>query len=299
MATPIWIGTDVGNVGKYATAANWVGGAVPQAGDDVVFRNSSQDCDQDLDQSAVALASFTVEQSYTGKIGVVAGNVITYLQIATALLEIGRHDGTNAPSGSTQILLDLGAATQCTGTILNSASTAAVANLMPIQLTAAKNDHAFFVKRGRVGFANATAGETSTIDTIDLGYVSSKANDAIVTTGDGLTLENWNQTGGQATLRSATSVGLTLRDGQLTTSGSGTHAVVNVYGGELIPNSTGTITTMTLFGGRADFSRSNMARTVTTTDVWSGVVFKYDPNVLTLTNDPEAQEAITLTTSAI
>ena len=297
MATRYWIGTDSGNEGDYGTAANWSGATVPEAGDSVVFRNSSQDCDDTLDQSAIALTSFTVEQSYTGKIGTVTGNAPVYLQIATALLDIGRHDGANAPAGSTQLLLDLGSGTACIGTILNSATTAAAANLMPIQIIAANAGTKIYVKKGRVGFANATSGETSTIDTIDVGYVSSPASDATVSTGSGLTLETWNQTGGRATLRSATTVGLVIRDGQLRTEGSGAHPAISVYGGELVSNSTGTITLLNCYGGTTDFSRSNQARTVTTTDVWGGTTLKLNPAVVTLTNDPEPQEPMTISTS--
>ena len=288
MADIIWIGTDT--AGDWNVDANWVGGTKPANGDDVFFTNSSQDCDTTLDQSALALASLTIDQSYTGKIGTLAGNVVTYLQVGTALLTIGQQDGTSTPTGSTQLFLDLGSATQCIAAIHNSATTADNSTLMPIQITAAKNDHEFYIKRGKVGFANATAGETSTIDTIDVGWIASRSSDSLVTTGPGITLENWNQTGGRAVLRSATTVGLVLRSGELRTEGSGTHPAISVYGGELVSNSTGTITLLTGFGGIADFLRSNQARTLTTMDTWAGFTWKLDPAVVTLTNDPEPQD---------
>lgn len=296
MADIVWIGLDT--VGSWNVDANWVGGTKPANGDDVFFRNSEQDCNLTLDQSALALASLTIEQSFTGLIGTIAGNVVTYLEIGTALLTVGSHDGNNNPTGSRQLFLDLGSVTACVGTIFNTATTAANPNLMPVQIIAAKNDHAIFVKKGRVGFANATAGEISTIDTIDVGYVSSPASDSQVTTGPGITLENWNQTGGKSILRSATSVGCSVRAGSLRTEGTGTHALVDVYGGELVPNSSGEITKLNCRGGVSDFLRSNQERTVAETDIWAGAVLKYDPAVVAMTADPEPQEAVVLTATA-
>lgn len=288
MAERIWIGTDSGNDGKYATAANWSGSAVPQAGDDVIFRNSSQDVDGDLDQSAIALASFTVEQSYTGDMGTISGNVVTYLQIATALLSVGRHDGYSSPTGSGQILLDLGSSTACTGTVYRTASTATVTNFMPLQLLAANNSTKLYIQGGKVGFANAMPTETSTIDTIDVGV------GAQVTTGAGLTLENWIQTGGTGVLRSATSVKLDLLGGELRTEGTGTHAIVNVYGGLFIGNSVGAIAKLNGYGGIGDFIRSAQARTLTETDIWRGFTLRIDPAYITMTADPEPQEEMAL-----
>jgi hypothetical protein len=294
MPTREWKGT----TDDYETAANWTTATVPIAGDDVVLRDSAQAIATNLDQSAVVLNSFTVEQSYTGNIGSYADSAVTYLQIATPLLEIGRHDGYSSPTGSGQILLDLGSSTACTATILNSATTATDTSIMPIQIIAAHAGTKLFIKKGKIGIANAIAGETSTIDTIDVGYISSKASDALVTTGSGLTLETWNQTGGVAILRSGTTRALLLLDGKLSTEGTGTHDAISMSGGELVSNSTGTITLLHVYGGTADFLRSAQERTVTETKLWPGAVLKLDPAVVDLTFDPRYQDETIVTTSA-
>ncbi len=72
MAKKIWLGDDTGNVGKYGTAANWSPSGVPIAADDVVIPANSPAITGDLDQSAVPIASFTVE---AGHINNIASNI--------------------------------------------------------------------------------------------------------------------------------------------------------------------------------------------------------------------------------
>ncbi len=297
MATRIWIGTST--AGDYSVAANWTTATVPEAGDDVVFENSTQAVTAGFDQSAIALASFTVKQSYTGAIGTIAGSTVVYLQVAATTVTIGDHDGYSSPTGSNQLLLDFGSSTPATITVHNTATTATDTDIMPLQILAANASTKLFVRRGKVGVANAKSGETSTIDTIDSAWVTNKASDSQISVGSGVTLETWNQTGGSCTLNSATTTALTLIDGTLTTNGTGTHVVCNIWGGRFTSNSTGTITTLNCRGGVSDFLLSNAARTVTTTDVWPGMTLRSDPAVVTYTNDPEQQVEGILTVTAI
>ncbi len=58
---------------SWSNPRNWSGGAVPVAADDVIFSNGSVPCLYGLDQSGVTLASLTIDQSYTGKIGLYKG----------------------------------------------------------------------------------------------------------------------------------------------------------------------------------------------------------------------------------
>lgn len=69
MAKKIWLGVDTGNEGKYGTAANWSPSGVPAAADDVVIPAGSPAITGDLDQSAIAIASFLVEFGYLNNIG--------------------------------------------------------------------------------------------------------------------------------------------------------------------------------------------------------------------------------------
>ena len=81
----VWVGTDSGNEGDWATNANWSSGAVPIGSDDVYFEDSSQSVPSGLDQSGVELDSLNIGQSYTGSIGTDS----TALQIESPIVEIG------------------------------------------------------------------------------------------------------------------------------------------------------------------------------------------------------------------
>lgn len=53
----------------YSDALNWAGGSVPVNSDDVIVENTDQSILYGLDQSAVTLASFTVRETFSGRIG--------------------------------------------------------------------------------------------------------------------------------------------------------------------------------------------------------------------------------------
>lgn len=82
MATHTWTGAAADN--DYSTAGNWTGG-VPTAGGDVVIGNNAAGVSvaitAGLNQSAVAIASFRVDQSYNAIIG--SGDGTTFLQLNT------------------------------------------------------------------------------------------------------------------------------------------------------------------------------------------------------------------------
>jgi hypothetical protein len=120
MATKLWVGTDSGNEGDYSTAANWSPSGVPVATDDVILANSSQDITAGLDQSAVALTSFTVDLSYTGLIG---SSDSDFLEIAASTVVIGQRRSTSGNfTGSKRFNLDLGSSTAAQVKIYGTAS---------------------------------------------------------------------------------------------------------------------------------------------------------------------------------
>lgn len=69
MATKYWWGKYPGAEGDYSNANNWIPVNVPGAGDTVILRESDQSVTEGLDQSAVAVTNFQVEESYSGNIG--------------------------------------------------------------------------------------------------------------------------------------------------------------------------------------------------------------------------------------
>lgn len=93
----------------FNNADNWEGGVAPVATDDILFSESNVDCLYALDPG-FALASVTIDQSYTGKIGLARLSSsgyqeyrLRYLTLsATSVITIGAGSG----QGSNRILID-------------------------------------------------------------------------------------------------------------------------------------------------------------------------------------------------
>lgn len=293
MATKLWVGTDT--PGDWSVAANWSPSGVPVSTDDVILETSTQAVTAGLDQSAVALTSLTIKQSYTGNIAA-AG---TYLEIMSTRVDIGEHYGQGTPNGSERIKLDLrgDGSTSSQVTIHNTASTTADDNESPVRLLFNEATADLYVRKGSVGIAVDAPGETSVLDEIHVGFTTGRSTDAQVVIGSGVTLDELQITGGVTTLKcAATTVGIS--DGQLQTEGAGAITTLTVDGGVVIANSRGTITTLNCNGGETNFFRSTEDRTVTTPTLKVGATLRYDPAYVTMTAEPAPQEPILLTCTA-
>jgi len=288
--TLIWTGTTNGDWG---TDTNFSPAQVPITGDTVIMENNAVAVTGTLDQSAVTLAALIIKQSYTGTIGTAA----TYLQIGATLVDIGEHYGYGTPLGSQRIMLDFGTVAS-TINIHNTCTTSADSGRAPVRIKIVEATSDIFIRKGTVGIGANIHGDLSTVDEIHVGFVDSKASDATVVIGASVTLDELQMTGGEVTLQcAATTVGVI--DGTLYTEGSGAITTMTVEGGTVYSNSSGTITTLNAKGGTVDFTKSSEDRTVTTTDYWVGAKIKWDPTYITLTNDPEPQEAGVLTCAAL
>jgi len=275
--TKIWVGTDTGNEGKFNIAANWLPAGVPVSTDHVYFKNSSQDCDGDLDQSAIDLGSLTIEQSYTGKIGTTSA----YLQISATVVKIGQHFGPSSPTGSGRIKLDLGT-TAGAVTVYNTSSSPTETTKPPVRIIANQANTTIEVRKGKVGIAFDT-GETTTIGSCTVSYIAHQKTDAEVIIGEGVTITTFEQTGGNNVLQCAATT-VNAEGGSLLTTGSGAIATLNAKDGDVTSDSTGTITTLTITGGDVDFTKSAAARTVTNCTLDGPGSLKFDPAVVTFTN---------------
>lgn len=277
MANKIWIGTDTGNEGDWATANNWSPSGVPEDADDVYLENSSQSVTEGFDQSAITLASLNIARTFTGTIG----DSDEYLQIGATVVNIGYYYGIGTPSGSGRIKLNLGAVVSTV--TISYAGISADTNKPAIRLRANNVNTIIHIRRGIVGIAYET-GETATVGIINVGWSANRANDSDVEIGPGVTLTTLNKTGGECVLRCA-ATNVNCDYGDLITEGTGAITTATMRGGKLIPNSTGTITTLNIIeNGSADFTLSNAARTITTAKVGGNGKIKYDPSVLILTN---------------
>lgn len=256
------------------TAANWDTGAVPVDGDDV-YIDQGGDILYGLAQSAVELASLTILQSYTGKIGLPqtnkdSGNVngtypeyrAQYLVIGGTLVTIGGGLG----SGSQRIKIDCGS-DPSTIRILNTGQSEdqAVGAVIIKGNTSAGELH---VSKGSVDYA-PYLGETGQLAVINVAYRDNVQADARVNIGAGVTLSNCaiKQSGGTLTLNSATSgtATIVLEEGTLNLEGTAGHLGLTIRGGTCNYNSSGTLGGNPSVSGKGhlDFSRDLRTRAVT------------------------------------
>lgn len=214
-----------------------------------------------IDQSAVAIGDFIVEEGYTGAIGSsvlplsidpdkfeFAGTGIAYINSIGAIA----HDVQNAGTGQ--------------------------GNTFGLYLTGS-GITTLTVFKGAVGLA-VLHGQTSTVTTVRLNGPT-----AVVTLGKGVTLTTSYMAAGKLQQRcSATTTN--VFGGQLTTEESGTITTLNMdLTGGAILNSTGTITTVNMLAsltGTVDMLQSAEARTITTLNHKSGIL-KVDRGIVTIT----------------
>jgi hypothetical protein len=271
MANKLWVGTD----GNYGTAGNWSPSGVPIAGDHVrIPASSTQSITSGLDQSAVAIASFIVEEGYAGELGTSAA----YLQIDPDRFEFNGTGQSWIDIGSAEIDVQvIGTATAATGERGLYLKGSAIDELT--------------VLGGNVGVA-AKFGETATVATCRV-----TGSTADVWIGSGTTLTTLSVTAGMVRLRAAATT-VAVYGGTVYTEETGAITTVNLSGGTIYPNSSGTITTANLLGGTADFTKSGLSRTVSTLKQNPGSTLTYDPAVLTITTRSAPDYPISLRASA-
>ena len=151
MATQVWNGTG-GTQGDWSDAANWTS-AVPVNGDDVILANNSVSVTAGLDQSAVALASLTIDQSYTGTLGSTSSE---FLEIGASVVSLGAIRASGTQTGSPRLNLDLGTTTAAQVKVYNSAARGTDQNRMPIRLRAVNASTDIQVFAGSVGISEDT-----------------------------------------------------------------------------------------------------------------------------------------------
>ena len=290
MANKLWVGTDSGNEGDWDTAANWSPSGVPVATDDVILANSSQDILTGLDQSAVALNSITIDQSYTGLIGTSQSD---FLQIAASTAIIGQSRTTTGTlTGSKRLNLDFGSSTACDIQVYNTARIAQDQNRQPLRIQAVNASTNLTVFNGQLAVSDDND------DSSTLGAVT--VNAGTVNIGQGVTLTTLKSAGGTTITQSSVTT-CTVKGGSvnfydgvsastittLTVSDSG---IFNHFG-------SGTITTANANGGTIDLTRTEKAKTVTTLNLKRDANVILDTSTVTLTNDliPESGKLLNIT----
>jgi hypothetical protein len=205
-----------------------------------------------LDQSAVAIGDFIVEEGYEGEIGTAATSTAppTYLRIDPDRFEFNSNGLAWIDIGSANI------APQIKGTA-----------------AAAQGEYGLYLRGSNMGVVNAMGGtlgiavlggETSTAATVRV-----TGAQTAVTLGNGATLTNGHQWAGLLILRCG-STALIQYDGDMTTEENGTHTALTQYGGNHNYRSTGNYTTHNAHGGVFDEMQSGAARTVGTRNIYRG-----------------------------
>lgn len=277
MAVKTWVGNNAGNIGDWDTAANWSPSGVPVSTDDVIFANNSQNVSSGLDQSAVTLASLTIDQSYTG---LIEDSQDAFLEIGATILEIGQIRGVGTQTGSKRLNIDLGIV-ESTVTIYNSATRGIDANRSPIRLRALKNTTDISIFGGSVAISDDSSNSTTIRD-----FICNEKGSVVI--GESVTLTDYTQSGGNVTAYSSILGTINLKGGTLnlydSAAGASTMGTVNSYESSFLNHfASGTITALNLLGGTVDLTRTQKAKTVTTYTATAGI-FTTDSGTITLTN---------------
>ncbi len=270
-------------------ASNWSTGGAPASGDDVFIQNSAVPIIYGLSNAAVLLNSLTIDQSYTGTIGLPVTNSAGYPEYRTQYLLIGQQGaftttiGRGIGAGSGRIKINYGS-TKTFCTVLNSGSPVEAA-LPAVILLGTNSSNTLTVEKGSVGMA-LFAGDTSTLAALNVGYVTSETSDSNVKMGTGVTLSSCAivKTGGSLELNSTFNT-LVDQGGTTTIIGIAASTSITANGGTIINQSSGTHAAVTVGnGGVMDCSQDLQAKTFTNTTLNFGATLLDPGKKITFTN---------------
>lgn len=267
MAVKTWISVSSPD---YSVSGNWSPSGVPIAGDVVRIPAATAAITAGLNQSAVALDGFYVEAGYSSAIGTISANLQVTVSSGNPFVFAGQGVA----------YIDLGSS--AISPIVNNTATVATGLGFGLYLTGSALV-ALYVNRGSVGLA-ARGGNTSTCPIINCQFTTNQIGDVTLYLGAGCTLTTVNQTGGTLSINSAATT-ITAQAGTTFISGVGAVTTFTNNGATCYPTTSGTITTCNANAGITDFTRSQVARTVTTLNsAGNDAVIIYDPAFVTVTN---------------
>jgi len=297
----------------WETAANWDGGVVPIAADDVVITDNAINICWGLDQNAITLDSLTIKKSYTGRIGLdykkfatAADGATTtaskieyrenYLKISSTVVTIGEKSGIDTETGSTRILLDTGSNASAI-TVQETAETSADAGRSAVRLLANHASSTIHVQDslGGVGIAADDVGETSLVSEIKFFGSNSSSQ---INIGSGTTFTTYYQSAGTALMRAAATITtITMDGGVLNTYGDYTITTLTLNDGTVnqANDKTGgdAVTTLNLVGGTFSTRNSGATRTIATANITAGVFVGNEGVTITTCNEPSGRYTMT------
>lgn len=239
MATRTWKGGTGGSTTDYSVAGNWVEGAVPIAGDDVVIMRHPDETQYaitaGLNQAGVAIATFSIHHNYTANIAATGG----YL-----LLNV--TDEVNV-AGDSESFLDLTAGQTNTIRIEMDESYSKVTHIKGG--TGGNTVTAAHFMRGGIQWVSGTISTTyvsladDAANDVELEWLAGSSTATIVTAGE-------------TEIVSGTVSGLVMHGG-LVVNYDGTVADPNIYGGEYDHRATTTLGSGISVWGSGTFTAAN------------------------------------------
>lgn len=251
-------------------ATNWSTGAVPVVTDDV-YIDSGASIWYGLANTGTTLTSLNISQTFTKEIGLPYINkdgTIDYIEYRTTYLAIEAttvNIGAGIGQGSGRLKLNLGSVLT-TVNVFNSGTTLET-GIGAVIVRGTNASNTLNVTKGDVDVA-PFAGETSTLLTLNVGYVDNQTGDSDVYLSSGVTLTNATikVSGGRLEINSATTgTATTVVSGGTVVMNSGGQLGLTIRGGDVQYNSTGTLggNPVVSNSGHLDFSRDLRTKTVT------------------------------------
>ena len=270
MAAITWLGTDASNPGDFDSTANWSSSSVPGAGDTVIFTSEyNYDCTVGMNQGTTAFSSIVVEAGFTASIGSFTspltsdpskfeyhGGGIIWIKLGSTGIPVVVSNSGASANGSYGVNLE--------GTV----STLTVSN-------------------GRVGYCTHT-GQTGSVTNV-------RVSGGVSVLGSNLTsVTNVDITGGEVETRETPATVKVYNGKFKTAEDAGVSTKLTLYGGSAVLAGTGTVADLLLdapAGSTVDMTTSGIARTITAFKNNGGSLL-YDPNVITITTETDADKAI-------
>lgn len=247
MANKTWVGTDSGNEGDWATAANWLPSGVPVAADDVYFVSGSQNVTAGLNQATITLTSLNFGTKYTG-------SILTVLEISATTLDYANKVGTVVIEG-TFPTVNIQATSNDTPALKLDSCT-----ITSLRITGGN---------GTVLVDNSTT-VSGAIDIIGAGSVKLEIESGATVSAADITIDD-------GTFLTYEEVDTVTQFGGLTEflNSAGTTNTITMYKGKCKYKVTGatTLTTLLMYGGFFDIRGSNTpSHTITNATVYAGAM---------------------------
>lgn len=286
-------GTAADGPNFWSSIKNWYSGgaissAIPATGDAVIIQNSAVSILYGMAQSAVLLDTLTIDQSFSGTIGLPVTNSAGYPEYRLQYLQVGLQGtktitiGRGSGAGSGRIKLDTGT-TNTTVNVLNSGQPLE-SGVKSILWKGTHVSNTVYVDKGSFAAGNFS-GDTVKLATLKVGFQTSVVSDSDVRVGpDCSQLTTITKLGGKLELN-FTFTTLNQYDGGDTVIVQGTPGTILCTGGRIIYKTSGTLTAGTVGnGGEVDCSQDLQSVTFTNFTINSGGVLRDPAQRVAFTN---------------